>query len=269
MYNTRRMMKEWLYLHEPEPRKGSWNMAVDDYLFQNLSEAPETCLRFYSWERPTVSLGYSQKIEKVLDEDFCRANGIDIVRRLTGGKLVLHFREVTYSLCSSDAALFTNTLKGSYRLISQGLIAGLKKMGISAALSKPPPEAYVRGNLPCFSYPAEDEIEVKGRKIVGSAQKRTEGKFLQHGSIPLVYEEQPLLAVSRLQNSVDKVRMISISEVLDRPMDFNKAVTFLSQGLKEFFSISLKPFVFDATQMKEIKALQEKRHENPDWLYLR
>lgn len=262
-------MKEWHYIHEPDPRKGSWNMAVDDYLFHSLTHAPVTYLRFYSWEKPTVSLGYSQKIEKVLDEDFCRANDIDVVRRLTGGKLVLHFREVTYSLCSSDAALFTNTLKGSYRLISQGLIAGFKKMGISAALSQPPPQDYVRGNLPCFSYPAEDEIEVKGRKIVGSAQKRLEGKFLQHGSIPLVHEEQPLRAVSRLQESVDKVRMISISEVLGRPVDFNQAVTFLSEGLKAFFNISLRPFTFKTFQIEEIKILQKNRHENPDWIYLR
>jgi lipoyl(octanoyl) transferase len=258
-------MKEWHYRVETKPGKGSWNMAVDDFLFQNLGEKPETYLRFYSWERPTVSLGYSQKYDKVLDADYCRRTGIDIVRRMTGGKLVLHFNEVTYSICSSDTDLFTGSLKGSYRLISQALIAGLEKMGIKASLSQPPPQAYVRGNLPCFSYPAEDEIVVKGRKIAGSAQKREEGKFLQHGSIPLINEEQRLRSVSKLKAGRDSVRMISISEVLGKSLGFTQAASALAGGMKEFFAVDLKPYPLNASQIKEIKALQEQRHENPAW----
>jgi lipoyl(octanoyl) transferase len=262
-------MKEWHFIHEKKPAKGAWNMAVDDYLFQNLSPVPETYLRFYSWKTPTASLGYSQKLEKVLDENFCRENGIDIVRRLTGGKLVLHFREVTYSLCSSDVDLFTSTLKGSYRLLSQALISGFKKMGIPAALSQPPPQNYARGNLPCFSYPAEDEIEVDGKKICGSAQKRTGGKFLQHGSIPLVHEEHRLRAVSKLKQGVDKVRMISISHVLGQKMNFDRAVSFFAEGIQDYFGVKLKSYVFKPGQLMEIKALQKSRHENPAWIHLR
>lgn len=262
-------MKKWFFLHNHEPLKGSWNMAVDDYLFRSLTEKPQTALRFYTWERPTVSLGYSQRLERVLDADFCRRNNIDIVRRITGGKLVLHFQEVTYSLCSSDSGLFTDSLKGSYRLISEALIKGLRKMGIQASLSSPPPQAYVRGNLPCFSYPAENEIDVDGRKIVGSAQKREGKKFLQHGSIPLVNEEKQLRSISKLKDRPAKVRMISISEALGRNLDFNQAVPFLSWGMKEHFGVTLTPLEFSASQLKEIKALEKSRHDNPEWIRLR
>lgn len=262
-------MKEWHFIHDSKPGQGAWNMAVDDYLFQSLTKAPETYLRFYSWKKPTVSLGYSQKLGKVLDENFCRENGIDIVRRLTGGKLVLHFREVTYSLCSSDDDLFTSTLKGSYRLLSQALISGLKKMGIEAVLSQPPPQAYVRGNLPCFSYPSEDEIEVGGRKIVGSAQKRMGGRFLQHGSIPLVHEEHQLRAVSKLKQGMGRIRMISISEALGQKMTFDQAVFFLAEGIREYFGAKLRPYAFNPCQAAQIKALQQSRHENPAWIHLR
>ncbi|OGD17216.1 MAG: hypothetical protein A2Y69_11010, partial [Candidatus Aminicenantes bacterium RBG_13_59_9] len=175
--------KSWDLLIDPVPRRGFANMAVDEYLFDRLGAVPRTTVRFYSWERPTASLGYAQSIDKVLDLDFCRSNGIDVVRRMTGGKLVLHWREITYSVASSDTIIFTSTLADSYRLISAGLIHGLEKMGLKARLAGSPPASYTRGNMPCFAYPARDEIEIDGRKIVGSAQKRTGGWFLQHGSV--------------------------------------------------------------------------------------
>ena len=102
------MIKDWHLIIDRTPQKGSWNMAVDDYLFQSLGEEALTYLRFYQWDKPTVSIGRSQKAEKVVNLDFCRRNGIDIVRRITGGKLVLHHKEVTYTVCSSDTEIFSH-----------------------------------------------------------------------------------------------------------------------------------------------------------------
>ncbi|MGZ5440005.1 MAG: lipoate--protein ligase family protein, partial [Candidatus Aminicenantales bacterium] len=82
-------MKTWELIVEPEPLPGSWNMAVDEHLFRLAGESHRTYLRFYRWERPTASLGYSQDASRVVDVEFCRSHGIDIVRRMTGGKLVL------------------------------------------------------------------------------------------------------------------------------------------------------------------------------------
>jgi len=153
-------MSEWNLIVDKIPLKGSWNMAVDDFLFQSLGEEPQTYVRFYAWKKPTVSLGYSQKIFKVLDIEYCQKNGIDIVRRITGGKLVLHYKEVTYSICSSDKEIFTSTLDDSYRIISEALMCGLGKMGLKPCLADAAPSSYVRGNLPCFSYPARNEVEI-------------------------------------------------------------------------------------------------------------
>ena len=158
---------------------------------------PATFLRFYRWERPTASLGYGQDAARAADLDFCRANGIDVVRRMTGGKVVLHHRELTYSLASSDTETFTATLRESYQLISLALVKGLELMGLSARLAPASPPAYVRGTMPCFAFPARDEIEIGGRKIVGSAQKRTGASFIQHGSVPLEKDEALLKAVAR------------------------------------------------------------------------
>lgn len=259
--------KEWLLIVDKKPLSGSLNMAVDGYLFQSLGEKPQTYLRFYCWERPTVSLGYSQNIQKVVDVDCCRQKGIDIVRRMTGGKLVLHHKEATYSVASSDVHTFGSSLADSYRLISLGLMRGLEKMGLEPCLAGRPPESYARGNLPCFSFPARNEVEVRGKKIVGSAQKRSGSKFIQHGSIPLEGDEGLLESVSFLKGERSKLRMISLSEALERPVDFQSAVDCLISGMAEFFRIKLRPMVFDDRDKKAILKIQKKKYANNEWTF--
>ena len=262
-----RNVNEWKLIVDKKPLSGSLNMAVDDCIFRSLSSEPQTFLRFYRWERPTVSLGYSQNIKKVVDVEYCKKQGIDIVRRMTGGKLVLHHKEVTYSLCSSDRETFTSKLLGSYRLISQALMQGFEKMGLKPCLADDPPSSYARGNLPCFSYPARNEIEVEGKKIVGSAQKRAGSKFIQHGSIPLEEDEGFLGPVSFLKREDSKWRMISLSQALGKKVSFDWAVEHLAFGISEFFKINFKPKVFDAEEKEAISKIQKERYGNKDWTY--
>jgi len=262
-----RDQQEWSLIRETSPHPGSWNMAVDDFLFRSLGDEPQTYLRFYRWKRPTASLGYSQDIRKVLDVEYCKKHGIDIVRRMTGGKLVLHSREVTYSLCSSDSGTFTLTLADSYRLISQALMRGLEKMGLKPCLADAPPVSYVRGNLPCFSYPARDEIEIDGKKIVGSAQKRTGSKFIQHGSIPLEEDDMLLEAISLLEKNKGEVRMVSLSQALGRQVSFDWAVECLTSGISEFFKVCFAPKEFNAGERKLIEEIEKERYANPDWTF--
>jgi len=258
-------MKTWHLLVEPEASKGSLNMAVDEFLFRAAEETGRTFLRFYQWERPTASLGASQKAEKVIDLAFCREHGIDIVRRITGGKLVLHDREVTYSLCSSDEAAFTPTLAGSYKLISGALVLGLEKMGIRPAASGPAPPSYAKSDLPCFSHPARDEIEVDGKKVIGSAQKRTGVRFLQHGSIPLAHDERLLKSVALRAGDPAEIRMTSLSRILGRPVAFGWAVERLAAGFAEFFGVHCEPLVLDEDGWARIRALQRDVYENDAW----
>jgi len=262
-------MKEWKLIVEKTPLSGSLNMAMDEFLFQSLGEKPQTFLRFYQWERPTASLGYSQSVEDVVDAEFCQKHGIDIVRRMTGGKLVLHQNEATYSVCSSDEETFTPTLFESYRLISEALMNGLKKMGLEPFLADAPPDSYVKGNLPCFSHPARNEIEINGKKIVGSAQKRIGSKFIQHGSIPLEENENLLRSVSLAKGKGSDVRMTSISRELGRKVSFGWAVNHFIEGISEYFSIRMKPKTFDKEEKKEILMIQKKRYAARDWTYFR
>jgi lipoate-protein ligase A len=240
-------------------------MAVDEYLFAAAQREHATFLRFYRWERPTASLGYSQDAARVTDLDFCRANGISVVRRMTGGKLVLHHRELTYSLASSDAGTFTDMLRESYRRISLGLLRGLELMGLDARLALSPPPAYARGTMPCFAFPARDEIEIGGMKIVGSAQKRTGPAFLQHGSVPLEKDEELLKRAARSEASDGGVRMTSLAEALGRPVPFVWAVERFSRGFAEFFAVNLEPLILGVAVSEEIARIEAERYGNEDW----
>jgi lipoate-protein ligase A len=262
-------MKSWQLIVEPEPLAGSWNMAVDEHLYNLAASSPRTFVRFYQWARPTASLGYSQDASKVVDSAFCTAHGIDIVRRMTGGKLVLHHREVTYSVASSDASVFTETLRGSYQLISRALLRGLAIMGIRARLAETSPPAYVKGTMPCFAFPARDEIEIDGRKIVGSAQKRTGLLFLQHGSIPLEKDEALLAAVSRPGESEAGLGMTSLSEALSRPVDFDAAVGPLIQGFADLFGVAFGRYDLDPAEKEAVRALQSSKYASDGWTYRR
>lgn len=247
-----------------KPMSGSWNMAVDEYLFNQTAGSSRTFLRFYTWKKPTASLGYSQRFDRVVDEKYCRDNGIDIVRRMTGGKLVLHHKEVTYSLASSDITIFTSRLLDSYKKISMGLMLGLEKMGVHPYLADSPPESYVRGSLPCFSYPARNEVEVDGLKVVGSAQKRVGERFVQHGSIPLEEEHDLLKNVSLLKNGED-IRMISLSRILGKPVGFDEVVKHFCEGLAEFFGVDLVPSVFSKKEKAEVALIRKGKYGTADW----
>jgi lipoate-protein ligase A len=144
---------------------------------------------------------------------------------------------------------------------------GFDKMGLKSYLADSPPNSYVRGNLPCFSYPARDEIEVEGKKIVGSAQKRAGSKFIQHGSIPLEEDEGFLAPVSFLKKEDSKGRMISLSRALGKKVSFDWAVELLTSGISEFFKIIFRPKVFDAEEKETILKIQEERYANKDWTY--
>jgi lipoate-protein ligase A len=258
---------DWPFLLEPAPLKGSVNMAVDEALFRSLAAEPSTWLRFYTWKRPTASLGRGQAAADVVDAAACREKGVDIVRRITGGKLVLHHHELTYSLCSTDTALFSTTVGASYRLISLGLINGLRRLGLDPVLAAATPSFYRRGALPCFAAPAADEIESGGRKLVGSAQRRIGPRFLQHGSIPLRDTTALLKAIARPGAGGPEPEPGDLVDRLGRPVSFEELAGRLAEGLAEFFAVRLVPASLSGSVRAEADALRRERYENDDWTW--
>jgi lipoate-protein ligase A len=163
-------------------RTGAYNMARDAELLRAQRPEDPPVLRLYRWTPPAVSLGYNQD-EAAFDRERIAALGYDLVRRPTGGRAILHAEELTYAVVgASPSPLFGATLHTSYDRINRALLAFLRDLGIAAEISAGESRAAARG-LVCFDSAGLHEVRVGGRKLIGSAQRRTGGVFLQHGSI--------------------------------------------------------------------------------------
>jgi lipoate-protein ligase A len=147
-------------------------------------------LRLYRWDIPTVSFGRNEPAEGLYSRSRAEEEGVTFVRRPTGGRAVLHHRELTYALVFPVGVF--GGLKRAYRLVNQGLLVGLEKLGAAVQLAASggpslPPDAG-----PCFRHPAEGEVTALGRKLIGSAQVRVGDAVLQHGSIILDGDQELL-----------------------------------------------------------------------------
>ena len=180
----------WRVLLSP-PASGVENMALDEALLARARGTGETVLRVYTWSRPTLSLGRHQRARGRYRPDVLHDRCIDVVRRPTGGRAVLHHREITYSVTAPCGA--AQGLRESYGSINRLLMAGLRALGMAVRLAAPRGPEPNLGDAPCFDTPAAGELVWRGRKLVGSAQWRERGALLQHGSI-LIHDDQSLLS---------------------------------------------------------------------------
>jgi lipoyl(octanoyl) transferase len=172
--------------------RGAENMALDEALMERARRTGEWILRVYSWRSPTLSLGRNQTARGRYDLERLREHGVDVVRRPTGGRAILHSREITYSVTApvDDAG----SLRESYQRINRLLTTALSSLGVHAVAATAAGHRHPSpGMTPCFDEPAAGELTVDGRKLAGSAQWRNDGALLQHGSI-LVGDDQSALA---------------------------------------------------------------------------
>lgn len=187
--HSRRSFSRWRLLLA-EPRSGAENMARDSALQARAARTGETVFSIYSWTRPTLSFGRHQPATGLYDIEKIRSAKVDVVRRPTGGRAILHDHEVTYSVTApvKDAA----PLRETYSRINCILLDGLGRLGVGVEVASPSERAPAPSMRPCFETPGEGELVARGRKLVGSAQWRDERALLQHGSI-LVDDDQSSL----------------------------------------------------------------------------
>lgn len=162
-------------------------MALDHALMRRARRTGEAVLRLYGWSVPVLSLGRNQRARGAYNSTALASRGIGVVRRPTGGRALLHHRELTYSVTAPVNE--SQGLGAMYRRVNHLLVNALTTMGVPAALAAPPARAPMPSGLPCFAEPGTGEIIVGGRKLAGSAQWQELGAMLQHGSI-LIDDDQ-------------------------------------------------------------------------------
>ena len=178
-------------LLESDAADGATNMATDVALLALARETGEPTLRLYTWSGPTLSFGRHERTRGRFDAARLAAAGVDVVRRPTGGRALLHHREVTYSIAAPVAD--SESLRARCDWINARLLQALELLGVSAAPAAARERTQLPGSSACFSEPNRGEIVADNRKLVASAQFVEDGAFLQHGSI-LLHDDQSRIA---------------------------------------------------------------------------
>lgn len=257
-------MSDWYLLNESEPCSAAENMARDEYLFSICHQERCGFFRLYQWTHATFSLGVSQPTDKAIDLVELQKAGCHWVRRITGGKTVLHHRELTYAVVSSEELFFEeNDLMQSYRLISAALVKGFQKLGIDAYLSKGSPSILSRSNNPCFSFPTPNELEVGGKKVVGSAQKRDNKALLQHGSIPIHMDYELYAKIARFNARLLQRSMTTLSEISDKGIKELRVA--LIDSFSELTGKAFRPFSWDQLRDADLYARLCEKYASEDW----
>lgn len=236
---------------------GARNMARDGAILETLTagRVPPT-LRFYGWQPPCLTLGRHQGVEAA-DLEFCRFHGVDVARRPTGGRALLHHLELTYSLVAPlGQGPIPRHLQDAYRRICEPLVDACRSLGVAAELT--PGEVNLQlpsptSTVPCFQAPAGGEVVVAGRKLIGSAMRSHSNAILQHGAILLEWD--PALQAGTLGLEDDRFlrpTVTTFAEQLGEAPD--RAV--LEQALAEAFSAAFD-VTFEAGELTPTEATRE------------
>lgn len=253
----------WRLLITPA-QGGAMNMAIDQAIMEAVAEGrmPPT-LRFYAWEPACLSLGYTQSIRDV-DRARLQARGWELVRRMTGGRAILHTDELTYSVAVKKGhPIVEGDIIASYRRLSRALVAGLELLGAAPQADKRGEHRSDTKGPVCFEVPSHYEITVNEKKLVGSAQVRKFGAVLQHGTLPLAGDITRILDAlvfesdekrERLRERV-RSRATTLTDVLGKHITWEHAVETMAHSFQSTFDLDLVQ-AGDLTPEEHTRALE-------------
>lgn len=246
-------------------RSGAENMARDTALMARARDTGESVFSVYSWSAPTLSLGRNQPAKGHYDLGELRRRGIEVVRRPTGGRALLHDHEVTYSV---TAPVDEESLRDSYSRINRVLLEGLRRLGVTASGANGEQPTPRPGDLPCFASPAAGELVTAGAKLVGSAQVREHGALLQHGSI-LIEDDQPLIAelLKRKPRDLESPPAATLCGILGRAPSIHEVAVALFDAVRNLEDPHAQPL--EETDIRDATMQHLDQYANELWTWRR
>lgn len=245
------------------PASGAQNMALDEALLDRARTTGEGVVRVYSWAHPTISFGRNQRARAAYDPARASKAGLDVVRRITGGRALVHHREITYSITAPVRV--DQDLRTSYAHINALLVNALARQGLAVTIAGrtdrlPPP-----GSAPCFELPAEGELMYNGRKLVGSAQVRDDGAWLQHGSL-LVHDDQCRLLDASTNASLPLAGAATLGEALQRDVGPAEFASALFGAVRKTWDATATELTLDGS-LAERACEHEARYASAEWTW--
>lgn len=262
-----------------------FNMALDEALLWGVRKnfSPPT-IRFFSWSRPAITLGYRQNYFQEIQGDKARQEGIPVIRRITGGLAVFHWKELTYSAVFRYAQTpYIQTAVQWFTKISLGLVDALRALNLDASLDQTTNRKHysIRGRTDrnaqpqtlCFALPAGVDITVGGKKIVGSAQRKFKNCFLQQGSILIARDPDRELSFAGFKNQENKIlirdkintMVTSITEETGRRYSYEDLVPFFRLGLEKILLTSMYSGELLQPECDMCTELLETKYRSDDW----
>ncbi|HET6418956.1 MAG TPA: lipoate--protein ligase family protein [Geobacteraceae bacterium] len=253
------------------PLDGPTNMALDEALLTSFDPAVSSpVFRLYGWNPPAFSIGRFQDADKTLDSVKCRDAGIDTVRRMTGGGLIYHADEITYSIvCAQKHISGISSVKETFRKLCAFLLHVYRKLGLDAAFAV---DRNFRGarlgrrTAICFAGKEEYDIIVEGRKIGGNAQRRIREVIFQHGSIPLsnCLGEAMSYVLESEKPALLEQETASLGELGFVP-DSGKLKNILAESFENNLEVSLIPSGPKEDELRTMNHLRERKYSSAAW----
>lgn len=246
----------------------AYNMAIDEAIaFSVRNNISPPTLRFYGWEKPSITLGAFQKIDDIYI-DYCLENNIPLVRRPTGGRGILHWNELTYSFSARNNEEFSKGLLETYKKLSEPFENAFRKIGLDVTKKTRRESGKNLSHNPlCFASVSYGEISLNGSKIIGSAQKRWKDGFLQQGSIPYSIEYEKVSRIFKIKDSSFEYpanKLYCLDELISN-FDKEKFKIILKLAFEETFNIKL---IESQTSPQEELLAQDlclRKYRNPQW----
>lgn len=266
-------MTIWRLLLTP-PAPGAWNMAVDEALLESVGrgEALPT-LRLYAWAPPCLSLGQAQPFADV-DTARLRAHGWQVVRRLTGGRAILHTDELTYSITAPpDEPRVAGTVLESYNRLAQALLSAAHNLGLPVEMKVGKADGNSSPNPVCFEVPSTYEITVNGRKLIGSAQARRKEGVLQHGSLPLTGDLTRICQALSFPDESARAaasqrlleRATTVEAVLGRGVAWESAAQAFVRAFEAQLGLCLEAGELSQKEISRAEELVREKYAHPSW----
>ena len=247
------------------PENAFYNMALDEAISEAVREqtSPPT-IRLYRWDTPSLSIGHFQKISDI-DTDYCRSKNYPVVRRQTGGRAILHDKELTYSISAPKGLkMFSGNLIENYTVISNALISALHANNISANSSFERKRGQQQRDPACFKAVSFAEITVDGKKVIGSAQKRYTNGFMQHGSILFDIDHDELGKVLKY-NDIEQFNKIGSINKYAPELSYEELGLSLKRSFEKILKVKLINDKPTKQELKHALKLQKEKYSTDDW----
>jgi len=261
---------------ETNENNGAMNMAIDEALLViEKQKGFPPALRVYQFVPPTLSIGYFQKMKKEVNFTHCKESGIGYVRRPTGGRAVLHDKELTYSVTMAyPHKILEMNLLDSFHYLCEGIIKAIGLLGGNAYFSDR--EDNEISSPSCFAAPTFSDILLNGKKVVGSAQMRNDYGLLQHGSILYHVDLKQIFYCFNLNENarkklveLSKKKISSLSDELNKEITFNMIKGVLKRGMEEIMDEALVFTELTKDEKNLAEKLYREKYNTDEWNFKR